>query len=363
MIKKLFFLLIIPVFFLSSCNDTGRSEKGDLVVITDMLGREVAIPEKIESIVGVRAGSLRLLIYMDAVNMIAGVENWEKNNDTPYILAYPELKDLPPIGPSMGGDPEMILNVGPDVIFISYTTVEDANKLQSKTGIPVVAIECVDLDEDREILFESFRLIGEVLQKKERAEYLISYISNTIDELNSMTKNIKNKPSVYVGGISYSSGYGISSTHAKYAPFLFLNANNVASDIDERLTSHVKGTFVDTEQLIKWNPKYIFIDESGYSLSINDFTTKPVLKRSLQVFENDDLYLLLAYNNYATNYEFVLLNAWYIGKIIYPEEFKNINFNQKKEELFKAFYNKKNVGSDILKSSLPLQRISISDIL
>ncbi len=99
---------------------------------------------------GVRAVALRLLVYMDATHMIAGVEQNEKNSLTPYVIAHPELTTLPSIGPPMGGDAELILKSDPDGIFITYTTAGDADALQKKTGIPVVAIECPDFGTARD---------------------------------------------------------------------------------------------------------------------------------------------------------------------------------------------------------------------
>ena len=66
----------------------------------------------------------------------------ERNMDygRPYIYAYPELTDLPSIGPQFGGEPELILGQEPDVIFITYETEEGADELQELTGIPVIVL-------------------------------------------------------------------------------------------------------------------------------------------------------------------------------------------------------------------------------
>ncbi len=356
-------VLLISTIFLSSCNNKSHSEKGDSAVVQDVLGREVVVPVKVEKIVGLRAGALRMLVYMDAVSLIAGIEHPEKKGDKPYLNAHPELINLPDIGPAMGGDAEMILNVNPDVIFISYTTKEDADALQKKTGIPVVAIECSDLGTESELLFESMKIVGKIINKESRADSLISYISSSIKHLNNRTKDIEEnlKPSVYVGGLSYSSSYGISATHSSFAPFMFLNANNVASGIDKRLTSHVKGTFVDIEKILMWNPEMLFIDEAGFSLTVNDIKTRSALRKSLKAVDNDQIFCLLPYNNYATNYEYILINAWYIGKQLYPENFEDVDFKLKAAEIIEAFYNSSN-SSDLLKSSLVLRKFSYNEL-
>ncbi len=339
---KVIQVVALLIFMSSSCGNPDTPAEGDTVVVDDLLGREVSVPANVEKVVGVRAGALRMLVYMDAVSLIAGVEEPERNSDRPYMLAYPELAGLPAIGPVMGGDAEMILNVNPDVIFTTYSTVQDANELQAKTGIPVVALECRDLGTETATLFSSFELIGKITGKEKRADELMSFISDTMEDLDERTSGIPDemRPSVYAGGLSYSTSYGIPSTHPAYAPFLFINAENVASGIDERLASHVKGTFIDTEQLMLWNPDYLFIDQSGFPLAAGEFKTKPALRRTLDASREGNIFNLLPYNDYATNYEFVLLNAWFAGKQVYPGNFEDICIEEKSQEILSFFYGK-----------------------
>lgn len=55
--------------------------------------------------------------------MICGVEEQEtRPNEFTHIFAHPDLARLPIIGPGMGGDPELIMAAGPDVIFMTSTT-------------------------------------------------------------------------------------------------------------------------------------------------------------------------------------------------------------------------------------------------
>ncbi len=357
---KIFFSITVAIS-LYACSNTSDYVEENSVLITDMLGREVYVPAKVERIIGLRAGALRLLTYMGAADMIAGIEEIEKRDLKPYIKAYPELLNREIIGPAMGGDAELILKAKPDLIFITYTTTEDADALQRKTGIPVVALECKDLGigTDNRTLFDAFRLIGKIINNDKRADSLISYINTSIDELNNRTASIykTKRPSVYVGGLSYSNSYGISATHPEFAPFSFINAKNVASEIDKRLRSHVKGTFVDVEQIILWNPDYLFIDESGLQLVINDMKNSRALNFGLDAFKNDKVFILLRYNNYATNYEYVLLNAWYAGKVLYPDFFEDINIETKASEVLSAFYGKE-LNAEFFLTSSALNNLS-----
>jgi iron complex transport system substrate-binding protein len=337
---KNWFIVFFLTLMVAACNSNHKGKSINGITITDMLGREVVIPSKVNRVIGLRAGALRLLAYMDAINLVVGVEDSEKKGSKPYLAIHPQLMELPSIGPSMGGDPELILYVKPDVIFITYTTIEDANALQKKTGVPVIALDCKDLNDKSETLFQSLRIIGKVIANEARADQLISYIKSNLNILHERTISIpdSDKPSVYVGGISYSGAYGIKSTHPSYAPFEFINANNVASRIDKKITSHVKGTFIDIEQLILWNPDFIFIDESGKNLVEQDLAQYKHLT-SLKAVKQGSMIYLLPYNNYATNYEFVMGNAWIVAKHVYPNQFPE-SISNKLYEMLSAFYNR-----------------------
>lgn len=333
----------LTVISLADCRQSQPSEGEGYVVVQDMLNRNVRIPDHVEKIVGIRAGSLRLLTYMAATDRIAGIEEAEIRGERPYTMAYPELLELPLIGPPMGGDAELIVKAGPDIIFMSYTTQGDADALQRKTGIPVIVIECPEFGTERDRFYASLQLIGKVLHKEDRADSLVTYIKNSIKELNDRTHSITNseRPSVYIGGVSYSGVYGINSTHPNYPPFMFINAGNVASAIDEKLVSHVRGTFIDIEQLLIWNPDYLFIDESGFNTVREDLTDNVKLFNTLNAVKNNRIFTLLPYNNYATNYEYIVINAWYAGKVMYPQAFSDIDIQKKANEIVSRFLGKK----------------------
>ena len=334
-------LYIILSAVLIRCSGPAAKNTGGFRV-EDMTGRKVLIPENVSKIIGLRAGALRLLIYCGAADLIAGIEEPEKRDERLYLEAFPELKKLPVIGPAMGGDAELILKTNPDVIFLSYTTKADADALQKKTGIPVVAIECPEFATEKERLFASFRLIGKIINKQGHVDTLIAYINNSIRELNDRTNDIPEteKPLVYIGGVSYSGSYGINSTQPFYPPFIFTNSKNAAASIDKDLISHVKGTFIDKEQLLRWNPDFLFIDYSGLSLAKSDLAPGSPLHESLDAVRNSNIYTLYPYNNYAINYEMVLVNAWYVSKVLYPGQFSEVNITAKTQEILKAFYGK-----------------------
>jgi iron complex transport system substrate-binding protein len=279
-----------------------------------------------------------MLLYMDAADKIAGIEDIEYRNERPYMLANPDLLNLPIIGPKMSGDAELILKARPEAIFMTYATIEDANRLQTQTGIPVVAIDATEFGTARDTLFSTFRLLGKILHKEARAYSLVHFINQNIEDLDQRTNHIPKteKPTAYIGGVPYSGAHGITSTQPYYPPFMFLSAENVAAEVRDERYSHVRGTYIDKEQLMMWNPGYLFIDHSGLMLSKNDLAAGN-LQQSLDAIKNGRTHVVMPYNNYATNYELVLANAWYIGKVLYPDRFADIDIKEKTNAITQQF--------------------------
>ena len=300
--------------------------------ITDMAGREVKIPEEINRIVGIEAGALRLIVYLGASDRVVGVEEIEhtSNNTRPYIIAHPELQTLPSIGQYHGGDAELITAQQPDVIFWTFVEVGDADALQSKTGIPVVVLEYGDLEENKDTFYEALGLMGEILNLESRVLELKTFFDNIIGDLDNRTKDIPigEKPSVYVGGVSYRGAHGITSTEVTYGPFLYINALNVASNLTG---DHI---FIDPEQLIEWNPDILIIDEGGYSLVKEDLQNTTALYNTLDAVKNNEMYCVLPYNQYTTNFGSILANAYYVGSVIFEEQFSDINPIEKTAEIY-----------------------------
>ncbi|MGM5483138.1 MAG: iron ABC transporter substrate-binding protein [Nanobdellota archaeon] len=332
--KKKLIISIILLLLIAGCSSTGDSyvsSKSKKVI--DMAGREVSVPANVTKIVGLEAGALRIITYLNATQQVTGVEEFEKrDNKRPYILAHPELKTLPSIGPIHGGNAELIVSSQPDVIFWTYTTRKAANDLQRKTGIPVIVLEYGNLIDKRKEFFSSLKLVAKIINKNKRATELIEYINTTIKDLGNHSKPKKQK-SVYVGGVAHKGAHGITSTEPSYDPFVFLEADNVCSGLG---TDHVN---IDPEMLIKWDPDYIFIDKSGEALIRDEFSNNSKQYSLLNAYQNNNIFGILPYNWYTTNYATVLSNAYYIGSVIYPARFTT-DPEKKAKEIYRFFLGK-----------------------
>lgn len=314
--------------------DTGK------ISITDLANRTVEVKKDPQRIIGVGAGALRMIAYLQATDRVVGVDDREQKKyntsgfglpsgiDKPYNLANPSLSTLPFIG-GKTGDPELIAAQDPDVVFYTFTTGKDAQTLQEKSGCPVVALTTGDLGRNKDVFYQSLRLMAKILGKEERAESITSYIDRTIKDLNDRTKDIPpdKRPRVYVGGIAFNGAHGFLSTDPSYAPLLMVNGNNVAAS-----ASGGAQMMIDKEKLLDWKPDVIFVDEASYALVKEDL--KDPVYQSLPAVKNGRVYAVMPYNWYANNYDTVLADAYYIGKTLYPEQFGDIDPDQKADEIY-----------------------------
>ncbi|MBN1109686.1 MAG: iron ABC transporter substrate-binding protein [Methanomassiliicoccales archaeon] len=313
------------------------------ITVTDMWGRNVTVPNEVERIVCVNAAALRFICYMNGADRVVGVEEHEHGSTASdlggrtYRIAHPEFSDLPIIGPIHGGDHELIAAVNPEVIFKCASQASDCDDLQNALGVPVVGLTYnVDLANMYDLFKQQLRLIGEVLDEENRAEELIDSVEDIMGDLNERTAGIsdEDKLTAYVGGVSYSGYHGIDWTCAVYPPFDLTDANNV---ITLEMTMNKSVGQISIEMLPQLDPEVIFIDWGGLALCVEDYDKFKSALDTVTAFETDQIYGVLQYNWYATNWDSLLADCYYVGKILYPDAFADVDPEEKADEIFQTW--------------------------
>ena len=176
--KRIAVLLLAAVIcLLSGCGAAQETNENNRI-ITDSQGRQVEIPQNVESIVCVGVGALRYTCYMGAADRVVGVEDYEIKGGFDRLYNYvnfDKFKDLPVIGTNGQPYTEEIITVSPQVIVMSQYASVEADDLQAKTGIPVVVIPGSDTTLD-DAAYETIRILGELLGLEDRAAELTGYL-------------------------------------------------------------------------------------------------------------------------------------------------------------------------------------------
>lgn len=335
--KKLLSLLLMFSLLLSlaACGTKETDTNSKTRTVTDALGREVQVPETVERIVPL-GNTPRMITYLGLADKVVGIGSMAWEDVTPltaYAYAMKELwKELPIVGTdSMGNTdyyPEQIIAADPDVILCTYT--EDiVNDIESKTGIPVIAVGMGTLF--AEDYNESLRILADVCGVSERAEKVIAFINACLSDLDTRTADIPEaeKPSVLSAAATYKGVHGIEGVRLRDPVLDVLHVNNVAAQ-----DNGPDAATVDREQILTWNPDYIFCDFGGVGLVKTDEAADPNFYAQLNAYNEGRIYQHPSTTSYFSNVEIPLLNGYYIGSVLYPERFADVDIAAKAEEIF-----------------------------
>lgn len=324
------------IVFLCLC--LGLSVQVHANTVTDASGIEHTVVDKVEHVICSGPGCLRLLTYLQAEDLIVGVDSIETRHREfdarPYALANPQFKKYQVFGEFRGHDsPEKILSLNPypQVIFKTYPEMGyDPVELQKKTGVQVIALQYGNLSTMKQDTYNALRIMGKTLQKEQRAEEVIAFFENHIKELGKRTESIPDDqmPTVFLGGVAHKGPHGFQSTEPAYPPFQYLKVKNpsAVNVLTKKALSH---SVVSKESILDWDPDVIFIDLSTLLLGENggglhELMTDPAYGQ-LQAVAKEKVYGVLPYNLYSSNHGSTIANSYFIGKALYPEQFSDID--------------------------------------
>ena len=333
--KKLLVMLLTLSMVLSMAVGTVTvfAETEETRVIVDSMDRSVEIPADVQRIVCVGVGALRYTCYVGGADRVVGVEDYETKPGMSRLYNYvnfDRFQDLPVTGTN--GEPvvEEIVNVEPQVIVMSAYAKQDPDELSQKTGTPVVVVPGSDTTLD-EKAYTTIRILGELYGLEDRAEALTSYLLGIQEDLEQRTVSIPDdqKPSCYVGGVSFKGHHGFEGTEAYYGPFELIHANNLAN------TTQQTGAFnIDVEQVLSWDPEFIFLDFNGMKLINEDYQAHPDFYEALTAVQEGKVYSQISFRSSASNLETALADAYYAACIMFPQQFQDIDPVEKAGEIF-----------------------------
>ena len=309
-------------------------------IVTDALGREVEIPAKVESIVPL-GNTPRMISYLGLADLAVGIEECEIASSPLQAYAYPHVEKwstLPNCGTNSMGEtayyPEQIMIANPDVI-LSTDNTEVADNLQTQTGIPVVCVSQGTLFGDD--YDQSIRILADVCGVSDRAEALIKFIDDSLADLAARAATVtdEGKPTVLGAGATFKGSHSIDGVYTNYSVFEVLAANDVAEEIAGESGS--SGVMVDREQILAWAPEIIFFDSGSMGLINTDYAENPGYFEQLQAVQNGNLYQWPNSTWHWSNVEIPLVSAYYVGTLLYPEAFADIDFEAKASEIFDMF--------------------------
>ncbi len=361
--KKIIFTVLIFALGLGICGCASAPQSepaAETRVITDALGREVEIPAVIERIVPL-GNAPRMCTYLGLQDRFVAVTQSETSSNP--LMAYgwynqEDWKDMP-IAASGGYGvihPEVILEAAPDLIICTYEQ-EIVDDIVRQTGLPVIAVSQGELfGEDYD---EALRIIADACGVEARAEELIACIDSCLADLEARCKG-QSSPEALAAAATFRGGHGIGGVYVKYSLFDVIFADDVTDEMDKG--SWGDGIEVDLEQVMAWDPEYIFLDAGNVGLVQAELEQMPDYFRQLGAFESGKVYQCPNSTSNYSNVEIPLVSAYYIASVLYPQAFADMDFEVKAEEIFSLFLGHEGFLSVLEEHGFEYKQLNFGDL-
>lgn len=347
-----FILLLISLFiFLVGCskaketyndNEDPQEEISKTVTITDMAGRTVEIPSKIEKVY-CKSPVGTIAMYTLAPDKLAGWNYKFTENEKKYINE--KYLKLPILGGWFGkngsGNMEEILKAKPDIIIdmgiIDDTTIDADENIQEQLGIPVVIVYSDNL----ESLYDAYMFLGKIIGEEQKAKELADYCKETINDVLEKAKKINEKDRVKV---YYAEGPKGLQTEAKGSnrteAIRLVGGENVAEVSQNNSYGRSE---VSLEQVLLWNPDVIITaaeSDNDKDVSFYETVYKNTDWKDINAIKNKRVYGIpqnpFGWFDRPSSVNRIIGVKW-IGNILYPEVY-DYDMVQEVKDFYKMFY-------------------------
>lgn len=363
--------VVAPVASARAAGSKDSAKIAETRTVTDMRGREVAIPARPERIIAIGCAQ-RFACYLGVADRLIAVEESDQQDSVActYRHVYHDLFTALPIigdGGSNGAlvNEEAILMAAPDLVLADSLDTDTCDALQAKTGVPIVALDQPEAVFD-ERYYANVEVAGDALGVPERAAEVVAFIRSVQDDIAARVKDADKDVTAYACGISYRGGHGFDGTEANFPPFLACGIENVADGdgLDGPYT-------IDVERVIAAQPDYIFIESGNLGLVGEDYANSPAVYHALKAVEAGATYSLISHRYYSTNVELALANCYQVASVVFPDEFADVDAVEKLDEICQFlldsdgctyFENGRKVSEDLAEAGLTYQQIDVKNL-
>ncbi len=304
--------------------------------VTDQAGREVAFEAPAQRIVSCYYISTATLVALGLEENLVGIE-MKADTRGLYQLAAPEIITLPAVGSGKGVNVEEIAALEPDVVILPKKLKEDASALE-ELGINVVIVN----PESQEQFEECVGLLATVTGATETADVLLELYASITDSILAATADLE-KPSVYMAA---GSDFFTTYPAGIYQDDLIAIAGG--ENVAHSLEGEGKVT-VDAEQLLAWDPDYIFIVADA-EYAVEDVLSDPRLSE-LSAVKSGNVYAFpsdIEAWDYPTPSS--VLGQAYMASVLHPDAVSALDFMTLAAQFYSEIF-----GVDVTSAELGIE--------
>ncbi len=334
----LLLLITIITASLTACgngSDYDPLEGVETTKIVDDVGRTVEIPAEITRIAPSGSTATMMLIPV-AYDLMVGLASSPSMDQLKY---FPEdIVYLPTFGQFYGSkstlNMEALIEAEPQIIFDlgdkKASAVDDLNSIQKQTGIPTVFF-----DGTLTHMADTYRTLGELLGKEEKAEEIAEFIDKTVAMAEEKSAMISEEDKVTVLYGTGATGLAVNADGSSQAQVIdFIGAKNAV--IPEEVTNKGGGTTVSMESLYENEPDVIILTQGGpyAELESNEWSELKAVKEGKYYEIPGDPYCWMS-SPPSVN---MILGVWWLGKLVYPDIYNDYDMVEVAQEYYKIFW-------------------------
>jgi iron complex transport system substrate-binding protein len=216
--------------------------------VVDMAGRRMRVPAVIKRVYTGKPGSV--VLYAVAPDMMVSRGLWTTDGSEKFMLdSYLKL-------PFVDGSTEEIMRLRPDIIIywfnIDQKSIDEANRLFAKTGIPVFMV-----DMNMEHYARSFGVLGNLLGRKSQTDKMSRFLETYLRRIEATAKRIPENRKVRVYYAEGGRGLNTDPSGSFHSQVLDLCGGVNVAKVDA--ISGKGMSPVSMEQLLLWNPDLILV--------------------------------------------------------------------------------------------------------
>lgn len=248
------FLVFFVVYTLSAFNAENQAvEKNVLstkIVLVDVIGREVVLDKPATKVVGTHNPTLNAAVVLGGgKKYIAGFGNKEMSRNL-YEAVMDDYDGIVQIGKGGNINFEAVLATGADLAIIPERFKDQIEQFE-EVGLNVIV--ALPSKESFDTIRQSLTLLGQALGATNRADMIIGFMNDHIENAKNITSRVTEKKKVlFLGG----------SSPLSVAPAAMIQTQliEVAGGENAVLGVDGMGDFIEVniEQIIEWNPDIIW---------------------------------------------------------------------------------------------------------
>lgn len=325
-------LLLCFLFSAAACNgNTGNTVNGPTKMVTDIVGREVKVPEAPQRVVCMYASTAHMMAMLDKGQLIVGASDGV-TRDQMMITKYPEVEGVPTPYHEGAVNAEEVLALDPDLLLIKQEMYEKDTERQKldDMGIPYVVTDYYSLAQLKQCIL----ILGEVFSETEKAKSYVNYMEQTISDVKNRLADVPEdqKPRVYHSITEATKTDIIDSLCSE----ILKDAGLVDVSAAAGVTDLGKNATVTLEQIYRWDPDAIICNE----YAVTDYILSQQKWSGLSAVQSKKVYTLpIGATRWCHHGSMEpQMAVLYLAQLFYPENFQDLDLGQTVRQYYADYF-------------------------